>query len=355
MTIHESQLANLRAFGYTEVESRFLCLVATHSGYFTVKQFLDFAGAKSGKRNARLVQKLFGLGHASAQRYRRRSMVYHLHSRPVYDAIGKPELRNRRVHKLDYIKARLMALDYILANPDDDYFETAEAKRKYFISRFKVPESLFLPSEKHRKGISFADGFPLCVAYPAPEYMPVVTFTYLDSQHRHVDAYVGHLRTYRPLLRLLPGFQFLYISTEGGLQKDAGEMFALYVEGKGLSDLVRYFDLQTKWDNKQYGQLSEQDVLFLSNSRKRYTGDSIATLQYLWKRDQLPKDIQIEESLPAQKILFRSLTVQGHEGILGGTTRRWGDGWQIRGTSGTSSARKSPATPSQSLQRRADT
>jgi hypothetical protein len=59
MTIHESQLANLRTFGYTEVEARFLYLVATHSGYFTVKQFLDFASAKSGKRNARLVQKTF--------------------------------------------------------------------------------------------------------------------------------------------------------------------------------------------------------------------------------------------------------------------------------------------------------
>lgn len=357
MTIHEPQLVNLRAFGYTEVESRFLYLVATHSGYFTVRQFLDFAGAKSGKRNARLVQKLFGLGHASAQRYRRRSMVYHLHSRPIYDAIVKPDLRNRRGHELDYIKAQLVALDYILANPEDDYFETAEAKRQYFVRRFKIPESLFLPSKEHGSGITFADRFPLCVAYPAPEYMPVVTFTYLDPQHRHVDAYIRHLRTYRPLLRLLPGFQFLYISTEGGLQKDAAELFSLYVEGKGLSDLVRYFDLQTKWGNKQYGLVTEQDLIFLSNCRKRYTGASISTLYYLWKRNQLPKDIQTtaaEVSLSAQKILFRTLTVQGHEGALGGTTRRWGDGWQIRGLEGASSPPGSPSRPSQNLQRRAD-
>jgi hypothetical protein len=173
-----------------------------------------------------------------------------------------------------------------------------------------------------------------------------------------MDAYVGHLRTYRPLLRLLPGFQFLYISTEGGLQKDAAELFSLYVEGKGLSDLVRYFDLQTKWDNKQYGQLTEQDVHFLSDSRKRYTGESIDTLNYLWKRNQLPKDIQItaaEKALPAQKILFRSLTVQGHEAIFGGTRRRWGDGWQIRGLEGASSPRGSPSRPTQNIQRRSDT
>jgi hypothetical protein len=172
-----------------------------------------------------------------------------------------------------------------------------------------------------------------------------------------MDAYIRHLRTYRPLLRLLPGFQFLYISTEGGLQKEAAELFSFYVEGKGLSDLVRYFDLQSKWDNKQYGQLSEQDVLFLSGSRKRYTGESIGTLYYLWKRNQLPKDIQItaaEGSLPAQKILFRSLTVQGHEGIFGRTTRRWGDGWQIRGLEGASSPHGSPSRPTQNLQRTTD-
>ena len=165
MSIHESQLANLRTIGYTEVEARFLYLVARHSGYFTVRQFLDFARARSGKRNARLVEKLFGLGHASARRYRRRSMVYHLHSRPLYDAIGKGDLRNRRGHELGYIKARLLPLDYILANPEHDYFETAEAKRQYSLRRFGISESLFLSSREHGKGITFADRFPLRVAY----------------------------------------------------------------------------------------------------------------------------------------------------------------------------------------------
>lgn len=195
MTIHESQLANLRAFGYTEVEARFLYLVATHSGYFTVRQFLDFADARSGKRNARLVEKLFGLGHASAQRYRRRSLVYHLHSRPLYDAIAKADLRNRRGHELGHIKNRLLALDYILAHPEDEYFDTVEAKRQYFMRRFHVAESLFLPAKEHGKGITFADRFPFSVAYPAPDFMPVVTFTYIDPEHRNLDAYIAHLRT----------------------------------------------------------------------------------------------------------------------------------------------------------------
>ena len=191
MNIAEDQLAKLRNFGYTEVEARFLYLVATHSGYFTVRQFLDFAKAKSGKRNARLVEKLFGLGHASAQQYTRRSRVYHLCSRQLYSAIGKDHLRNRREHELVHIKTRLLALDFILAHPKEDYFETADAKRRYFVERFKVSENLFTPSDGRTKGITFADRFPLCVAYPSPDYMPVVTFTYVDPDNRNLDAYIG--------------------------------------------------------------------------------------------------------------------------------------------------------------------
>ena len=143
MPFSTDQLAPLRSFGYTEVESSFLYLVATHSGYFTVRQFLDFAHAKSGKRNAQLIEKLFSEGHATSQRYRRRSCVYHLHSRALYDAIDKGELRNRRNHEIRHIRARLLAFDYILAHPEDDYFETAEAKRRYFVETLKVPEGIF--------------------------------------------------------------------------------------------------------------------------------------------------------------------------------------------------------------------
>lgn len=111
MSIPEDKIDKIRSFGYTEVEARFLYLVATHSGYFTLRQFLDFAHAKSGKRNARLVEKLFGLGHASARRYNRRSLVFQLRSRQIYSAIGKNHLRNRQEHELLHIKTRLLALN----------------------------------------------------------------------------------------------------------------------------------------------------------------------------------------------------------------------------------------------------
>lgn len=243
MNIPEGKIDKLRAFGYTEVEARFLYLVATHSGYFTVRQFLDFAHAKSGKRNARLVEKLLLWGHASARRYTRRSLVFQLRSREIYAAIGKDHLRNRREHELPHIKTRLLALDFILAHWQGHYFENAEEKRRYFIDRFKIEESLFSPAGAKHLGVSFSDRFPLCVAYPPPEYIPLPTFTYIDPQHRKLDAYIAHLRTYRPLFQRLPSFQFVYVSTSSSFHNEAAELFSFLVEGKGLSDLTQYFDL----------------------------------------------------------------------------------------------------------------
>ena len=352
MSIHESQLANLRGFGYTQAEAQFLYLVAAHSGYFTVRQFLDFSHARSGKRNARFVERLFGLGHVSARRYIRRSLVYHVRSRQLYEAIDNAHLRNRREHELDYIKTRLLALDFILANPEDRYFETGEEKRRYLIERFKLSESLFSPSNEHGRGIMFSEGFPLCVACPSPDYMPVVTFTYVDPEHRNLDRYIAHLRTYRPLFRQLPSFQFVYISTAAGLQNEAGKQFSLLVEAKGLSDLARYFDVQTKWDNRKYGLLTEDDLIFRHEAGKRFDGQIFDTLFRLWRRNQLPNDLRAESvttTTKQQKVLFRAVTVPGQEAIFGDSRKRWGDGSQVRGTSGAARVPKSPTNQLQTL------
>jgi hypothetical protein len=55
---HLEALKALKAFGYTEVEAQFLYLVATHSGYFTPRQFLAFTRAHWGKRTTPFWRKL---------------------------------------------------------------------------------------------------------------------------------------------------------------------------------------------------------------------------------------------------------------------------------------------------------
>ena len=52
MNIPRNQVESLMEFGYTEPEAQFLYVVATHSGYFILRQYLNFTGAHRGKRSS---------------------------------------------------------------------------------------------------------------------------------------------------------------------------------------------------------------------------------------------------------------------------------------------------------------
>jgi hypothetical protein len=241
----------------------------------------------------------------------RRNLVFQLRSRQIYAAIGKEHLRHRRDHELAHIKTRLLALDFIVAHPEESYFETPEEKRCYFIDHFNADENLFLPVNKGGGGISFAEGFPLYLAYLPPDFL-------LD---------------------------------------EAAQLFSFLVEGKGLGDLVRYFDLESKWEREQYGRLTEADVLFLSDGKKRFRVQFVERLRYLWNRNQVPKDFQAgadAASSAPRKIRFRALTMPGQEGVFGGRAKNWGDGWEIRGGSGATSPRQTGGMRKQAVQSATD-
>jgi hypothetical protein len=78
---------------YPDLASRFLYLVATHSGYFTCQQFVRFIQGKPGKRSLSFVRKLLEKDHAAARPCLRNGKVYHLFARNLYEAIGKDNVR----------------------------------------------------------------------------------------------------------------------------------------------------------------------------------------------------------------------------------------------------------------------
>src|SRR5260370_7467936 len=133
MNFSEPSLANPSSLGYPEDEARFLYVVATHSGYFSMRQFLQFTGTKSGDKSMAFSQKLLGKGHATARSFLRNGLVYHLFSRIVYRAIGRENLRNRRAHSLEHIPTRLVALDFLLPLLPHQYLEPQNANLNYHI------------------------------------------------------------------------------------------------------------------------------------------------------------------------------------------------------------------------------
>jgi hypothetical protein len=99
MNIAPAHLAALEALGYTPDEARFLYIVATHSGYFTARQFLAFTGAHWGKRTMTFWNRLKTKRHARTECFPQSGVVYHLFSRRLYRQIERENLRNRRAHK----------------------------------------------------------------------------------------------------------------------------------------------------------------------------------------------------------------------------------------------------------------
>ena len=138
MNLPRTQIDALQALGYTENEARFLYLVATHSGYFVARQFLGFTGSHWGKRTTLFWNKLQSSQHARTYRFAQGGTVYHLFSRKVYRQIGRENLRNRREHELEYIRARIAMLDFVLGNLDHQYLETEPDKVSYFCSELNV-------------------------------------------------------------------------------------------------------------------------------------------------------------------------------------------------------------------------
>src|SRR2546430_489782 len=217
MNFPESSLANLGSLGYTEDEARFLYLVATHSGYFSMRQFLQFTGTKSGDKSMTFSQKLFAKGHATARSFLRNSLVYHLFSRIVYRAIGRENLRNRRAHSLEHIRTRLVALDFVVTHLQYEYLETEDDKLNYFCQQLDLPKEL-LPRKRYSGAVHnttteryFVDKFPMFLC-SGSFTSPVVTFTFVDPGLGILDSFKTHLLAYGSLFEALPEVRLVCIS-----------------------------------------------------------------------------------------------------------------------------------------------
>jgi hypothetical protein len=126
MKMSSEQIERIKGLGYTESEAHFLYIVAVHSGYFTLRQFCTFTHAARGKRSFLFARKLLQSEHASMRAYPGVGPVFHLFSRTVYGQMEKDNLRNRRRHSFEFIRTRLLLLDFIMANQILAYFETEQ-------------------------------------------------------------------------------------------------------------------------------------------------------------------------------------------------------------------------------------
>ena len=319
------QIERIKGLGYTEAEAHFLYIVAIHSGYFTLRQFCTFTRAARGKRSFLFARKLLQSEHASMRDYPGVGPVFHLFSRTVYGRMEKDNLRNRRRHSLQFIRTRLLLLDFILANQILAYFETEQDKVRFFcetmgISRDCLPAKVYEGCPDSTPTVRyFVDKFPLFLAPPLSGASPVVTFSYVDSGFQTPSAFLYHLATYQGLFRQLATFRFLYIAAKDAYFRMAEERFRSLVkrplESDTSAEISRYFQIRKKWDNHEYVVPVTEDLEFLNIARQRFRGDCFDSLYRGWRSGELDEQelrAEISRLRPERSVFFESYLVRSH-------------------------------------------
>jgi hypothetical protein len=283
MTLRDEEISALESLGYTKEEARFVYLVAVHSGYFMTRQFLSFMGTKRGNRSYTFEMKLESRGHATRREYHQIGCVYHLFSKTVYRFIEKHNLPPPRRHAVEFIRKRLLHLDFVLENLGFVYFETEPEKTAYFCGVLGIPKAE-LPAKIYKGPLGgeptvryFVDRFPMYLDHTVPNNPPVITFSYIDAGVPSVRGFVNHVKSYLPLLRRLERFSFLYVASSAahfrGAEKCFSDLMREFLQPGLSADILRYFKLRNAWELKQYGSLSTSDVECLKEAWRRFEGE----------------------------------------------------------------------------------
>ena len=329
MNIPRHHVELLMEFGYTEPEAQFLYVVATHSGYFTLRQYLSFTGAHRGKRSSRFAHKILNNGHASVRDYMGYGSIYHLFSRTLYRQIEKGNLRNRRAHSFEFIRTRLVLLDFILANREAEYLETEPDKINFFCEKLGIAKE-FLPGKVYEGGRGsrptiryFVDKFPLFLAPPLPGTPPLVTLSYVDSGLGTISAFLTHLAAYQSLFRQLRSFRFLYISPRETEFPRVAERFRHAVKKPLESDvsgeIIRYFQVRKRFESRQYIVPVTEDFEFLNEARRRFHEERFENLYQSWDSGALSEPElrrQLCQMQPDRTVFFETYLVGQHRSHL---------------------------------------
>jgi hypothetical protein len=197
-------VAALESLGYTEREAAFLYLVAAHSGYFLRRQFNYFIDRHKGFLAHRFLQKAHTAGHIETIDYGQGFYIYHLFSKPIYRLLGNADSQNRRRKGDGTIRARLMALDYVLENDNEHYLVSAEERLRFFT------EVRGVRSENLSDGIPFSNTLPIAIADRTQPATSLVRFAFVDEGLLSTRRYCRFLTDMAPLLHELGTFELVY-------------------------------------------------------------------------------------------------------------------------------------------------
>jgi hypothetical protein len=210
-SVRPTRVASVAGFGFTERQARFLVMVMVHSGVFLERQYCAFARISHGQKSHDFVAKLIARQFATAIAPGRlhQGRLFHLHYKPLYEVIGEPDNRHRKVVSLGRMIERLMILDGVLADKSYTWLGTERDKRDYFDRALDAPRlrPADYPLVTYRAGAEqttryFPDKLPIGIEKHGFQRH---VFLYLVTRDVPVDFRLFLLR-HAELLRAVPQF-----------------------------------------------------------------------------------------------------------------------------------------------------
>jgi hypothetical protein len=129
-----SRVMSLADLAFTQRQREFLVTVLVHSGCFLERQYCAFTSTARGQNSREFVGRLVARGFARAIEPgpARRGCLYHVHHKPLYEAIGQPDNRNRRLQSIGRMVERVMILDAVLSDRRCWWLSPEADKRTFF-------------------------------------------------------------------------------------------------------------------------------------------------------------------------------------------------------------------------------
>jgi hypothetical protein len=151
---HEERVQGLMSLGFTMRQATFLVLVMLHAGVCLGRQYCTHARIVRGQKSHDFFEKLVAHGFATASHTAHGgTLLFHLHGKRLYRAIGEPDDRHRRPVTLARAIERLMVLDGVLAEPETTWLATPLEKVEHFAKVTSLP-----PEQLPRRGAGDREG-----------------------------------------------------------------------------------------------------------------------------------------------------------------------------------------------------
>jgi hypothetical protein len=333
MKFPAESITALQQFGYTEREAKFFYIVAAHSGYFNQRQFMHYVDVAGRGPATYFIKKAVHKQHIREHVPERGTQkIYNLFSRSVYKAIGKENSRHRKTGRyglLEKAAVRLLGLDFVLANLNQQYLEEEADKVDYLVGTQQISQEL-LPVKVFRGDHGaetrhyFFENFPIFIS----EHLnsSFVNFTYIEDDIRSLQTFTSFVHRYRPLFTSLSQrFRLIFVSNSTQTFQFAREAFVRSMKagenGRTQQPLLRFFWLRKMAEEKRFKELDHRDVVEWQRGLKRYSDADYENQYQRWKQTGRQPQSEPEFLVPDPRKQFETFLAAPNLVRLGAPAR----------------------------------